>query len=183
MKNSLKFTFFMVYSIVIFFVENLALLLGLFLCNFLAIAVFKISLGKFMHHLKMLLPFAVFTALLNIIFGDLTLGILMAVRLLIAYQVTYIFSKTMTNLELASVIQNFAYPLRIFKINPEKIGLMVSIAFCVLPILKSEIEQKKYAVRAKGASNIFVMIEPIFISILRRTNEMEKALTAKGYEE
>lgn len=93
----------------------------------------------------------------------------------------------MTTLEFVSVIQNMLYPLKIFKINPENIGMMMRIAFCVLPILKTEIEQKRYALKAKGMepklSNITIMIKPLLISILRRTNEMEKSLEAKGYEE
>lgn len=93
----------------------------------------------------------------------------------------------MTILEFVSVIQNMLYPLKIFKINPENIGMMMRIAFCVLPILKTEIEQKHYALKAKGMepklSNITIMIKPLLISILRRTNEMEKSLKAKGYEE
>ena len=84
----------------------------------------------------------------------------------------------MTTLEFVSVIQNMLYPLKIFKINPENIGMMMRIAFCVLPILKTEIEQKRYALKAKGMepklSNITIMIKPLLISILRRTNEMEK---------
>lgn len=136
-----------------------------------------------MHYLEILVPFVLFTVILNIFLGSLKLGILMAIRLLVAYQVTFIFSNLMTSMELAKVIQNFAFPLRIFKVNPEKIGLIVSISFCVIPILKNEVEQKKYALEAKGASNLLLAIEPIFISILRRTNEMEKALRAKAYEE
>ncbi len=93
----------------------------------------------------------------------------------------------MTTLEFVSVIQNMLCPLKIFKINPENIGMMMRIAFCVLPILKTEIEQKRYALKAKGMepklSNITIMLKPLLISILRRTNEMEKSLKAKGYEE
>ena len=183
MKNNLKFVFFMVYLIAIFFVEKGILLAVLFWMNFLGMALLKISLKKFGHYLKILMPFVLFTVILNIFLGSLNLGILMAVRLLMAYQVTFIFSNLMTSMELANVIQNLAFSLRIFKVNPEKIGLIVSISFCVIPILKNEVEQKKYALKAKGASNLLLTIEPIFISILRRTNEMEKALTAKAYEE
>lgn len=136
-----------------------------------------------MHYLKILVPFVLFTVILNIFLGSLNLSILMAIRLLMAYQVTFIFLNLMTSIELADVIQNLTFPLRIFKVNPEKIGLIVSISFCVIPILKKEVEQKKYALKVKGASNLLLTMEPIFISILRRTNEMEKALRAKAYEE
>lgn len=112
---------------------------------------------------------------------------LIAVRLLIAYQVTYIFSQSMRAVEIAKVIQNLMYPLKIFKINNENIGIMISISLCVLPILKDEIEQKRFSLKAKGfelkLTNSLIIIKPLFISILRRTNEMEKSLRAKGYQE
>lgn len=187
MKNLLKFIFFLLYLISIFFVENLVGLLLLFLLNIIFIMVLRIQIRMLFKHIRILLPFVLLTGLLNVIFGDLKTGLLMIVRLLLAYQTTYIFSKTMTGVEFAKVIQNLAYPLKIFKIDNEKIGIMVSISFCVLPILKTEIEDKRYALKAKGVDfklrNCFMIMKPLFISILRRTNEMEKSLMAKGYQD
>ena len=111
----------------------------------------------------------------------------MGIRLVLAYQVTYLFSKSMTTFEFADVIQNLMYPLKLFKIDPEKIGMIIRIAFCVMPILKNELQQKRYALKAKGEelklSNIIIVMKPFLISILRRTSEMEKSLKAKAYEE
>lgn len=187
MKNLLKFLVFLLYMISIFFVENLVSLLLLFLFNISFIIVLKIQMRTLFKNIRLLLPFVLLTGLLNIVLGDLKIGLLMIIRLLIAYQITYIFSKSMTSVEVAKVIQSLAYPLKIFKIDNEKIGIMISISFCVLPILKSEIESKRYALEAKGVEfkvrNYFMIMKPLFISILRRTNEMEKSLMAKGYQE
>lgn len=187
MKNLLKFLVFLLYMISIFFVENLVSLLLLFLFNISFIIVLKIQMRTLFKNIRLLLPFVLLTGLLNIVLGDLKIGLLMIIRLLIAYQITYIFSKSMTSVEVAKVIQSLAYPLKIFKIDNEKIGIMISISFCVLPILKSEIECKRYALKAKGVEfkvrNSFMIMKPLFISILRRTNEMEGSLMAKGYQE
>ncbi len=187
MKNLLKFLVFLLYMISIFFVENLVSLLLLFLFNISFIIVLKIQMRTLFKNIRLLLPFVLLTGLLNIVLGDLKIGLLMIIRLLIAYQITYIFSKSMTSVEVAKVIQSLAYPLKILKIDNEKIGIMISISFCVLPILKSEIESKRYALEAKGVEfkvrNYFMIMKPLFISILRRTNEMEKSLMAKGYQE
>ncbi len=187
MKNLLKFLVFLLYMISIFFVENLVSLLLLFLFNISFIIVLKIQMRTLFKNIRLLLPFVLLTGLLNIVLGDLKIGLLMIIRLLIAYQITYIFSKSMTSVEVAKVIQSLAYPLKIFKIDNEKIGIMISISFCVLTILKSEIESKRYALEAKGVEfkvrNYFMIMKPLFISILRRTNEMEKSLMAKGYQE
>ena len=64
---------------------------------------------------------------------------------------------------------------------------MVGIAISMIPILKDEIEQKNYSLKSKGykfkSDGLTVMLKPIFISILKRTGEMEKSLLVKGYEE
>lgn len=187
MKNSLKFVFFLVYLLAIFWIEDLKLLIMLFGSHFLLMMVWKIGIRRFVQHLKIGLPFVLFTAGLNSILSDLRSGILMGVRLMMAYQITYIFSNKMTNATIASSIQSLFKPFKIFGICPENIGLTIEIALCVLPILKSEVEQKKYAMKAKGVQvtfrSGFIFMKPLFLSILRRTNEMEKSLRAKGYEE
>lgn len=187
MKNLLKFIFFLVYLIGIFSVVDFRILVLLGLLNFVLCKILKISNRDFIKTLKFVLPFVCFTAILNCILANIEIGILMAIRLLLAYQVTYIFSKQMTALEFAKVIQDLMYALKIFKINPEEIGIIISISLCVLPILRSEIEQKKDALKAKGfdakIKSLWIALKPAMISILRRTSEMEKTLKAKGFEE
>ena len=187
MKNILKFSFFLMYLIVIFWIKNWGIFLLLFLFNYGWMKISNIFIKNFLKNLRFLLPFVLFTGLLNSIFDDLKTGILMMIRLLLAYQITYIFSKSMTTLEFAKVIENLMFPFKIFKIDTENIGLMIQISLCVIPILKSEIEQKKYALKAKGLqlkwNNMLIIMRPLLISILRRTNEMEKSLKARAYEE
>ncbi len=186
MRDFLKFIFFILYLIWIFFFEDFTILFVLFGLNCCLIKFWQIDLKNFFKTIKILLPFVVFTGILNSILGDLEMGILIIVRLLIAYEASYIFSKSMTMIEFAKVIQNLMYPLKIFGVNGEKIGLIVSISLCVLPILKSEVQQKKEALKVKGLelrlSNCLIILKPLLISILRRTNEMEKSLKVKGYD-
>ncbi len=186
MKNFLKFIFFILYGIGIFFLEDFRILVFLFGGNCCLIKIWQMDLRNLFKTIKILLPFVVFTGVLNGILGDFRMGGFIMVRLLLAYQVTYVFSKAMTGVELANVIQNLTFPLKIFGVNNEKIGIIVSISLCVLPILKTELQQKREALKAKGLelklSNGLIILKPLFISILRRTSEMEKSLIAKGYE-
>ncbi len=186
MKNMIKFIIFIVYTISIFFISDFILLAVLFLLNFFIAVILKINLKNMLYNLKILLPFIIFTSTINVIFDSLVAGILIGVRILICYNVTYVFSKTMTSSELASTIKNLCFPLKIFKINTENIGLMVSISICMIPVLKSELYSIIQAMKSKGKimkmNGISVAMKPILISILRRTNEIEKTLIAKGYE-
>lgn len=187
MKNILKFALFLTYLIVIFWIKNWGIFLLLFLFNYGWMKISSISIKSFFKNLRFLLPFVFFTGLLNSILENLETGGLMMIRLLLAYVATYSFSKSMTTVEFAKVIENLMVPLRIFNINHKNIGIMISISLCVIPILKSELEQKRYALKAKGLqlkwNNMLMIIKPLLISILRRTNEMEKSLRARGYEE
>ena len=78
-------------------------------------------------------------------------------------------------------------PLKIFKVDSRKAGLVVGIAVSMIPVLKDEIEQKIYALNSKGykfkLNELDIIFKPIFISILRRTGEIEKNLISKGYQE
>ncbi len=186
MKNMIKLIIFIVYTIAIFFISDFILLAVLFLLNFLIAVILKINLKNMLYNLKILLPFIIFTSGINIVFDSLIAGILIGVRILICYNVTYVFSKTMTSSELANAIKSLCFPLKLFKINTENIGLMVSISICMIPVLKSEIYSVIQAMKSKGKiikiNGIAVAMKPILISILRRTNEIEKTLIARGYE-
>lgn len=92
----------------------------------------------------------------------------------------------MSPVSLANVIEKLLFPLKIFKINPRDIGLMVTIAISFLPILINTFEQTIFAMKAKGMkvnlTNGNILLKPIFISTLKRVNEIEFSLKAKGYE-
>lgn len=57
----------------------------------------------------------------------------------------------------------------------------------MIPILKEELEQTKNSLKSKGykfkLSNLDLYIGPIMISILKRTDKLEKTLIVKGYLE
>ena len=54
-------------------------------------------------------------------------------------------------------------------------------------ILSEELEQTKNSLKSKGykfkLNNLDLYIKPIMISILKRTDELEKTLIVKGYLE
>lgn len=77
-------------------------------------------------------------------------------------------------------------PLKIFKINPEEIGLLVSISLSMLPILKKELYEVKDACKAKNISfnlkNSKYILSKYFISLLKKVNQIEESLASKGYD-
>lgn len=57
----------------------------------------------------------------------------------------------------------------------------------MIPILSKELEQTKDSLKSKGykfkLNNLNLYIKPVIISILKRTDELEKTLIVKGYQE
>lgn len=186
MKNILKFIFFIISIIGIFFVSNFIYLTAILLLCLLIVVFYKNKTSIKMP-VKFLIAFIAFTIIINTIIEGYLYAILIGIRLIIAYLMTYIFSKSITILELSEVIQMLMYPLKIFKINIKNISIMVCIAICMLPILQEQITEIKYSLKAKGCklriNNISVFMKPLLISVLKRTDEMEKTLISRGYAE
>ncbi len=187
MKNIVKFIIFIICTISIFFLNNLKLLGSIFFLNFIIAIALKICLKRMLYNLKILLPFVILTMLINILLDSLYDGIIIGIRIIICYNITYIFSKTLTVLEVADTIQKLCYPLKIFKININNIGMMVSISICMLPVIKNEIYTLIRVMKSKGRimkiNSIIIIMKPMLISILRKTSQIEKTLIAKAYVE
>lgn len=185
MKSIIKFAIFITYTILIFFIKDLKILICLFLLNLVISGLLKIRFKDMLYNLKIFFPFIFFTVILNIIFANLNEGILIGIRIIICYNITYIFSKRTSTTEIAETIKKLFYPLKIFRVNVDNIGVIVSIAICTIPVLRDEIYALTQAMKSKGKlmklNSMVIVMKPMLISILRRTNHMEKCLKAKGY--
>lgn len=191
MKNLIKFILFLIYTVGIFFIKNYIVLGLIAIFNIILMLILKINLKNAINNLIKLLPFVLFTVAINMIFADLEFSILIGVRLILICNLSYIFSKTISYIEFAEVIEKIVYPLKIFSINPKEIGLVVTIALSFVPIMKNEFAQIRNVLKVKGIKptnfnllkNLGLVFKPFFISVLQRLNEIEMSLKAKGYQE
>lgn len=190
LKNVVKFILFLIYTISIFFIKNYILLTLILFINISLMIISKININKAIKNLIKLMPFILFTVVINIIFVDLEFAILIGVRLILVCNISYIFSKTISYTEFGEVIEKLLFPLKIFKVNPKEIGIIITIALSFMPILKDELLQIKNSLKAKGMNmtninlikNANLIFKPFFVSVLQRINEVEMSLRAKGYE-
>ena len=187
MNIVLKFLLFFIYLILIFISNHIFLLISLILFNIFMMILLKLEIKEFFKIFILLFPFLIITFLLNLIWDNLEISSLIFIRLVLAYIVTYIFSKLTSTSEMMTFVEIISKPLSIFKVNNKKIALMVGVSISMLPILKNEIEQKIYALKSKGykfkIDSLNIVFKSIFISILKKTSEIEKSLIAKGYQE
>ena len=191
MKNLIKFILFLMYTIGVFFVEDYMAFGLIALFNIFLMVIAKINLKNAFNNTIKILPFILFTIVINLIFADLKFSILIGIRLILIRNLTYIFSKTISYMEFARVIEKIVYPLKLFGVNPEEIGLIVIIALSFIPIIKSEFDQIRNVLKVKAIKpttfnmlkNLGLIFKPFLISVMQRINEIEMSLKAKGYQE
>ncbi len=190
MKNIIKFFIFLIYIIGIFFVDNFIILGIAAIFNLILIYAAKINLKKTIINLIKLLPFILFTSLINLLFINFKSAALIMIRLILVCNISYIFSRIITYIEFAEIIEKIFYPFRILKINPKDISLIVTIAISFIPIMRDELLQMRNVLKVKGIKyskinlikNINLIFKPFFISVLQRINEIEMSLKSKGYQ-
>ena len=154
--NIIKFIFFLVYVILIFFVKSNIVLIAALTIDVTLIIAYKINLKSLIDNLIKI----------------------------------SIFSKMLSYMEFATVMEDLAHPLKLFGINPKDLGLLVTIAISFIPILREELERIKYVLLVKGfkvntiniVKNMNIVFKPLFVSIMERINEIEYSLKAKGYQ-
>ncbi len=187
MKNSILFLSFIVYATLIFFVDSYISLLVVFLLNILAMVCFRVKLVRAIENMIKLLPFILLTVVINCLLANYEYALMIAIKLILVCNITYIYSKTTTVRGIANTIKNLCMPLKLLKVNPEDIELLVCISLSMLPIFKREYSQLKDACLAKGIAinvkNMKVILMKLLISIMKRVNEIEASMIEKGYGE
>ena len=97
---------------------------------------------------------------------------------------TYIYSITSTKTTIANTIKMLCRPLVLFNINIEEIEIMVAISLSIIPILKKDLVEIRDVYKYKGikvnVKNIKNSLSVFFIGIIKRTNQIDEALIARG---
>ena len=180
---------FLVYTTFIFFIKEYYLIGIIFIINIIFMLVFKVKLKKGIIFLIKLLPFIIFTSILNILLGDINLGIFIGLKLILVCNITYIYSEKQTARKLQIATEKILMPLKLFKINPRDISVIVSISIAFIPIMKKELENLKYSLISKGfkinLKSFFTkpncIFLPLIVGIIKKTIEIERSMISNGY--
>lgn len=191
MKTVFKFIAFLVYTICLFWIQDIKILIAIFGIQIVLMLLCKISIKEGVKSIWNLMPFILFTVIINIWAMELMKAIEIGIKLIIICNITYIFGKTTTAMQIAKAIKTLLYPLKWFGVNTNNIGIMVSIAITFIPIIKQEIQNIKYSLISKGfdmsfknkIKHINYIMGPLFYSLLRKVKEIEYALKSKAYVE
>lgn len=191
MKTVIKFIAFFAYTICLFFITDIRVLAGIFALQILFMLLCHVSIGGAIKTIWHLMPFILFTVLIDLCVMEVMDSILIGIRLIMVCHITYMFGKTTTAMQIAKAIKMLLYTLTWFGVNTNNIGIMVSLAITFIPIIKKEIENIRYSLKAKGFNMSFFnqikhinyIMGPLFYSLLRKVSQIEDALKSKAYIE
>ena len=204
-----KVVFSILFMVTIFFVSSYAgyAVVALFLLTVCFAS--KIPVKNVIKCVKAILFIMLFTAIINIFFYDsgrvlfewwrikITLGgidfaIKMALRISLLVMGTSMLSFTTTPMELTDAIESLLKPLKYIKVPVHDIALIMSIALRFIPGLMDETDKIMMAQKARGAEidtgglvkkvkAMLPVLIPLFVSAIRRADELADALDARCY--
>lgn len=94
MKNVIKFLLFITYSTSIFFLPNSMIILFFILLNILMMIIAKVNIKKVISKTLIILPFIIFTFLINWLLDNLNNALWIGIKLFVVCNITIIYSET-----------------------------------------------------------------------------------------
>lgn len=174
------------------------------------IALSKVPLRAVFKGLKPLVFVAFFTALLNLFYtrGETLLwefafmtiylegvinGFFMVARILLLVTGTFLLTYTTSPMTFTDGLESLMNPLKKIKVPVHELSMMMSIALRFIPTLIEETDKIMSAQKARGADfesgNLFrrakamlPILVPLFISALRRADELADAMDCRCYQ-
>lgn len=118
-------------------------------------------------------------------------GLTYTLRLALLIILAALLTLTTSPIELADGAERMFSPLKRLKLPVQEFALMMTLSLRFIPILIREAERIKNAQLSRGASldgsllervkNIVPMILPLFVSAIRRADDLAVAMSARAY--
>ena len=177
--------------------------------TFTAMILSRIPLKMFLKSIKPILPFLLITAVLNLLLvtsGDVlwkwkfikittegvNISIFMVVRIVLLIMGSSLLTYTTSPITLTDAIERLLSPLKKLKFPVHELAMMMSIALRFIPTLLEETDKIISAQKARGAEidtgsfgkrarNMISILVPLFISAVRRADELATAMECRCY--
>jgi biotin transport system permease protein/energy-coupling factor transport system permease protein len=171
----------------------------------------RLPLREISHASRPALPFIVLVFLLHLLFthGDpllapmagpfrlsfqgFTLGAHVALQLTLLVAAGSLLTLSTPASELAAGMEKLLRPVRIVKISPQDLSLMLSLALRFIPAISMEMDSLKEAAAARGAHfeaggpmrrlrAFTCLAAPLCLAVFRRCDDLVVAMEARGYD-
>jgi len=174
--NSAILILFLLYSVIIVFIENIYIIMGLVLLEFLLLLLLKIKT-----RFKGIILFLLFIFIINMLLINISTSILITLRLLSMYLIVII---VISKIGVNNIASSFS---KIFR--SQNLYLIISIALTFVPIMKDEIFNIKKSLLVKNYSlnliniikNPKIIVVTFFHNLFARVSELEKTIIVSGF--
>ncbi len=202
----------MIWLIVFIFIsKNVFSLLLSALYVIMILLISRVPLKMYLKNLKAILPVLIFTALINIFYGEegtvllsfwkltvttdgLYRSFFMALRIVLLIFISSVLTYTTTPNDLTDAIESLLSPLKFIGLKSavHTLAMMMTIALRFIPTLIEEAEKIMNAQKARGADlesgglvqrvkALIPILIPLLISSVRRASELAEAMECRCY--
>ncbi|MCQ2441287.1 MAG: energy-coupling factor transporter transmembrane protein EcfT [Clostridia bacterium] len=195
----------------IFLTQNMISFLIATVFTACAVIISKVPLRLYLKNLKAILPIIIFTAIINVFYGNegkvlfsifrLTVNtggvyraVFMALRILLLIVLSSVLTYTTTPNDLTDAIEILLSPLKFIGLKNavHTLAMMMTIALRFIPTLVEETEKIMNAQKARGADlengklterikALVPILIPLLISAVRRAYELAEAMECRCY--
>lgn len=117
----------------------------------------------------------------HLVVGTPLWGATAGLNLLTAFYASRILTLTTPASVLVDALVDGLAWLRVFRIDPERVGLAVAIMLGSIPVLLDSFSQVRQAARARGRErHLFALVAPVVIRAVAHGQAVGAALTARG---
>ncbi|MBR4123020.1 MAG: energy-coupling factor transporter transmembrane protein EcfT [Clostridia bacterium] len=206
-----KIVLMILFIVFIFVSQNFFALIFSALSVFLVVLASKVPLKMYLKNMKAILPVLIFTAVINVFYGDggkvllsfwiieintqgIYKAVFMALRILLLIFISSALTYTTTPNDLTDAIESLLSPLRFvgLKSAVHTLAMMMTIALRFIPTLIEEAEKIMNAQKARGADlesgglvdrvkALIPILIPLLISSVRRAYELAEAMECRCY--
>lgn len=211
MDPRVKIILMILFIVFIFVSQNFFSLLFSALSVFAVIFISKVPLKLYLKNMKAILPVLIFTALINLFYGEggkvllsfwiveintagIYKAVFMALRILLLIFISSALTYTTTPNDLTDAIESLLSPLKYLGLKSavHTLAMMMTIALRFIPTLIEEAEKIMNAQKARGADlesggliervkALIPILIPLLISSVRRAYDLAEAMECRCY--
>lgn len=159
----------------------MALALG-FLFFFMMVYLSRIEIRQILFYIKPFLFFTLFSAALLYFSQSLSFALIYAGRILLLVCFSSLVILTTENMKMLDCFMNIFSFLRIFKIDPKYMALLLMLTLRLIPMLALSIQTIQEARKARGLKlSPHLLILPVLSLNIETARQMAYALEARGF--
>lgn len=188
MRDSISLLLLLLLITSVFYIQNIYILFSFLIIFFILCFKLKISIYQILNYNKNIFLFIILIiSFFNLIFSNIYYTFIVDLKLFIACNFTFLLKHIFPTDKLIKALEKILLPLKLFKINTEKISIILSIAINFIPIFINEITTIDASLTSKGTKNFILKFKYITKIILPtmfyKTKLIDYSLRSKNYIE